>query len=103
MADTYECRKRHGVERIMRISGLEPLNYRPDLSNFRKTFLKVRFSCSLGRTSPTFGSPSSGCVSWPLRGVFSCSLGEASPASGSPSSRRVSWPQTPPEEQYPEC
>ncbi|KAK9815486.1 hypothetical protein WJX72_004510 [[Myrmecia] bisecta] len=47
MASTYSPRKRHDVDAIMRLSGLEPLNYRPDPSNMRKTFLNIGERCNV--------------------------------------------------------
>jgi Pterin binding enzyme len=47
MAARFPPRPRHGVEHIMRLSGLEPLNYRPDASNMRKTFLKIGERCNV--------------------------------------------------------
>ena len=47
MASPFSPRKRHGIEHIMRLSGLEPLNYRPDLGNQRRTFLKVGERCNV--------------------------------------------------------
>jgi 5-methyltetrahydrofolate--homocysteine methyltransferase len=47
MASNFPTRERHGIEPLMRISGLEPLNYRPKLSNYRETFLKVGERCNV--------------------------------------------------------
>jgi 5-methyltetrahydrofolate--homocysteine methyltransferase len=47
MASAYPTRKKHGVENLMRISGLEPLNYKPDASNMRSTFLNIGERCNV--------------------------------------------------------
>jgi 5-methyltetrahydrofolate--homocysteine methyltransferase len=47
MASTYPPRPVHDVEPLMRISGLEPLNYQPDAANMRKTFLNVGERCNV--------------------------------------------------------
>mmetsp|Transcript_656 Transcript_656/g.1779 ORF Transcript_656/g.1779 Transcript_656/m.1779 type:complete len:1102 (-) Transcript_656:227-3532(-) len=47
MASKYEPRQRPVVEDLMRISGLEPLNYKPDPSNMRSTFLNVGERCNV--------------------------------------------------------
>jgi 5-methyltetrahydrofolate--homocysteine methyltransferase len=47
MASTYPPRPVHDVEPLMRISGLEPLNYQPDSSNMRRTFLNLGERCNV--------------------------------------------------------
>jgi 5-methyltetrahydrofolate--homocysteine methyltransferase len=47
MAEKYPPRKRHPVEPLMRLSGLEPLNYRPNPENMRSTFLKIGERCNV--------------------------------------------------------
>jgi len=47
MAGEYAPREKHGVESIMRLSGLEPLNYVPDESNMRSTFLMIGERCNV--------------------------------------------------------
>jgi hypothetical protein len=47
MAEAYPPRKKHDVEPLMRLSGLEPLNYKPNLDNMRSTFLKIGERCNV--------------------------------------------------------
>eukprot|EP00887_Chlorella_sp_A99_P006796 scaffold2.g6796.t1 len=47
MASAYEPRRRHGVEPLLRLSGLEPLNYRPDPADLRSTFLMIGERCNV--------------------------------------------------------
>ncbi len=47
MASAYPPRKRHDVEPLMRLSGLEPLNYKPDASDMRRTFLNIGERCNV--------------------------------------------------------
>eukprot|EP00883_Tetradesmus_obliquus_P004913 jgi/Sobl393_1/1530/SZX69669.1 len=47
MAGAYPPRPVHEVEPLMRISGLEPLNYTPDASNMRSTFLNIGERCNV--------------------------------------------------------
>lgn len=47
MALEYPARKKHAVEPLMRISGLEPLNYKPDPSNMRGSFLMIGERCNV--------------------------------------------------------
>jgi 5-methyltetrahydrofolate--homocysteine methyltransferase len=47
MAEKYPPRKRHAVEPLMRLSGLEPLNYRPNMENQRSTFLNIGERCNV--------------------------------------------------------
>jgi 5-methyltetrahydrofolate--homocysteine methyltransferase len=47
MASAYPPRPVHDVEPLMRISGLEPLNYQPNASNMRSTFLNLGERCNV--------------------------------------------------------
>ena len=47
VASTYPARKRHDVEPLMRISGLEPFNYQPDAANQRRTFINIGERCNV--------------------------------------------------------
>jgi len=47
MALAYPPRKTHSVPALMRLSGLEPLNYAPDESNMRSTFLNIGERCNV--------------------------------------------------------
>jgi 5-methyltetrahydrofolate--homocysteine methyltransferase len=47
MASAYPPRPVHEVEPQMRISGLEPLNYQPNASNMRSTFLNLGERCNV--------------------------------------------------------
>jgi 5-methyltetrahydrofolate--homocysteine methyltransferase len=47
VADTYAPRAKHGVNQIMRISGLEPLNYQPSATKMRDTFLMIGERCNV--------------------------------------------------------
>jgi 5-methyltetrahydrofolate--homocysteine methyltransferase len=47
MASQYPPRPVHDVEPLMRISGLEPLNYQPNASNMRSTFLNLGERCNV--------------------------------------------------------
>ena len=51
MAKDYAPRKKHEVPALLRLSGLEPLEYRPDASNMRKTFLKIGERCNVAGSS----------------------------------------------------
>mmetsp|Transcript_25795 Transcript_25795/g.81906 ORF Transcript_25795/g.81906 Transcript_25795/m.81906 type:complete len:1328 (+) Transcript_25795:851-4834(+) len=51
MAATYKPRTMRYPEPLMRISGLEPLNYKPDTKNFRKTFLNIGERCNVAGSS----------------------------------------------------
>ena len=51
MAKDYAPRKKHDVPALLRLSGLEPLEYRPDASNMRKTFLKIGERCNVAGSS----------------------------------------------------
>ncbi|KAI7838967.1 hypothetical protein COHA_007287, partial [Chlorella ohadii] len=47
MALAYPPRQQHAVPARMRLSGLEPLNYEPDASNMRRTFLNIGERCNV--------------------------------------------------------
>jgi 5-methyltetrahydrofolate--homocysteine methyltransferase len=47
MAEAYPPRERHPVQPLMRLSGLEPLNYNPNLANMRSTFLNIGERCNV--------------------------------------------------------
>ena len=47
----YPPRKRHQVESLMRLSGLEPLNYMPNKQNMRQTFLMIGERCNVAGSS----------------------------------------------------
>ncbi|GIL82179.1 hypothetical protein Vretimale_7178 [Volvox reticuliferus] len=47
MASAYPPRKPPAIEPLMRISGLEPLNYKPDAANMRRTFLNIGERCNV--------------------------------------------------------
>jgi hypothetical protein len=47
MASAFKPRKVHSVAPLMRISGLEPLNYNPNASNMRSTFLMIGERCNV--------------------------------------------------------
>ncbi|PNW81543.1 hypothetical protein CHLRE_06g250902v5 [Chlamydomonas reinhardtii] len=47
MASAYKPRKPVTVPPLMRLSGLEPLNYTPDASNMRRTFLNIGERCNV--------------------------------------------------------
>ena len=47
MASQYPARKVTTPEPIMRISGLEPLNYQPDIKDMRSTFLNIGERCNV--------------------------------------------------------
>jgi 5-methyltetrahydrofolate--homocysteine methyltransferase len=47
MATAYKPRARHDVEPLMRISGLEPLNYAPNPADMRSTFLMLGERCNV--------------------------------------------------------
>jgi len=51
MAEKYEPRKRHSVIPMMRLSGLEPLNYQPKLDNMRSTFINIGERCNVAGSS----------------------------------------------------
>jgi 5-methyltetrahydrofolate--homocysteine methyltransferase len=44
---TYNLDVHAGVEQIMRLSGLEPLNYVPSPTNMRDTFLYIGERCNV--------------------------------------------------------
>jgi 5-methyltetrahydrofolate--homocysteine methyltransferase len=47
MASAYPPRECHDVEPLLRLSGLEPLNYKPDPTNQRSTFLMIGERCNV--------------------------------------------------------
>jgi 5-methyltetrahydrofolate--homocysteine methyltransferase len=47
MASAYKPRQCHTPEPLMRLSGLEPLNYQPDPANMRSTFLMIGERCNV--------------------------------------------------------
>jgi 5-methyltetrahydrofolate--homocysteine methyltransferase len=47
MASAYKPRQCHTPEPLMRLSGLEPLNYKPDPANMRSTFLMIGERCNV--------------------------------------------------------
>lgn len=47
MASKYPPRQPRSVEPLMRISGLEPLNYAPNAANMRSTFLNIGERCNV--------------------------------------------------------
>ncbi|PNH00078.1 Methionine synthase, partial [Tetrabaena socialis] len=47
MASSYKPRQRPVIDPLMRLSGLEPLNYQPDPSNMRRTFLNIGERCNV--------------------------------------------------------
>lgn len=51
MAASYVPRKKHSVEPLLRLSGLEPLNYMPDPEHMRSTFLNIGERCNVAGSS----------------------------------------------------
>ena len=51
MAEKYEPRQCHSVEPMMRLSGLEPLNYQPNLVDARSTFINIGERCNVAGSS----------------------------------------------------
>ena len=47
MASNYKPREVHDVPAVMRLSGLEPLNYEPNAENMRSTFLMLGERCNV--------------------------------------------------------
>ena len=47
MALAYPPRKVHSVEPLLRLSGLEPLNYKPNEQNMRDSFLMIGERCNV--------------------------------------------------------
>ena len=47
LASTFQPRQKHNPDQIMRISGLEPLNYVPSPTNMRDTFLYLGERCNV--------------------------------------------------------
>ena len=52
MAAAYPARKPHAVAPIMRLSGLEPLNYQPAAGDMRSTFLMIGERCNVAGLKP---------------------------------------------------
>ena len=51
MARDFPPRERHSVPPMLRLSGLEPLEYKPDAQNMRSTFLKIGERCNVAGSS----------------------------------------------------
>lgn len=51
MAAAYKPRQKHGVEPLMRLSGLEPLLYEPNATDMRSTFLMIGERCNVAGSS----------------------------------------------------
>ena len=51
MASAYKPRPVHSVEPLMRLSGLEPLNYEPNAKDMRATFLSIGERCNVAGSS----------------------------------------------------
>uniref|UniRef100_A0A7S3R8G4 Methionine synthase n=1 Tax=Dunaliella tertiolecta TaxID=3047 RepID=A0A7S3R8G4_DUNTE len=51
MASAYPPRQCHPVEPLMRLSGLEAKNYKPNLENMRSTFLNIGERCNVAGSS----------------------------------------------------
>ena len=47
MVSEFKPRKKHPVKDIMRLSGLEPFNYDPDVNDYRKTFINLGERCNV--------------------------------------------------------
>ena len=47
MSEKYPVRPKGNPDAVMRISGLEPLNYYPDVNNMRSTFLNIGERCNV--------------------------------------------------------
>ena len=47
MVSEFKPRKKHPVKDLMRLSGLEPFNYDPNVSNYRKTFINLGERCNV--------------------------------------------------------
>ncbi|EFN52253.1 hypothetical protein CHLNCDRAFT_36916 [Chlorella variabilis] len=47
MASAYPPRQLHDVPQLLRLSGLEPLNYQPNPDNMRETFLMIGERCNV--------------------------------------------------------
>ncbi|KAJ9513004.1 hypothetical protein QJQ45_029222 [Haematococcus lacustris] len=47
MASAFPARPVHSVPPLLRLSGLEPLNYQPDPNNMRSTFLSIGERCNV--------------------------------------------------------
>lgn len=51
MAAAYPPRQKRNVGPLLRLSGLEPLNYQPDPDNLRSTFLMIGERCNVAGSS----------------------------------------------------
>merc|ERR1719262_668621 len=51
MSKAYKTRAVPTVEPLMRLSGLEPLNYKPEAGNLRKSFLNIGERCNVAGSS----------------------------------------------------
>ena len=51
MAKDFPPRERHSVAPLLRLSGLEPLEYRPNEQDMRSTFLKIGERCNVAGSS----------------------------------------------------
>ena len=47
MASAYPPRQVHIVEPLLRLSGLEPFNYKPNEANMRETFINIGERCNV--------------------------------------------------------
>jgi 5-methyltetrahydrofolate--homocysteine methyltransferase len=47
MVSEFKPRKKHPVKDLMRLSGLEPFNYDPNVSDYRKTFINLGERCNV--------------------------------------------------------
>jgi len=47
MASAFPPRQCHSVEPLMRLSGLEPMNYKPNPQDMRSTFLNIGERCNV--------------------------------------------------------
>ena len=47
MASAYPPRQVHSVQPLLRLSGLEPLNYKPNEQNMRETFIMIGERCNV--------------------------------------------------------
>ena len=51
MVSKFKPREKHGVKDIMRLSGLQPFNYDPDVNDYRKTFINLGERCNVAGSS----------------------------------------------------
>ena len=47
----YPARPKHGIDPLMRLSGLEPMEYTPNAENMRSTFLYIGERCNVAGSS----------------------------------------------------